>query len=97
MGHGSTLKVGLVIPHLDLRSYRSRNRDSPLCRGPERRRVRFSNNEGSLTLNVERGTFELLLLFEECVFDGLHPLRRVGYFEGGGVFLILIIHKVYFD
>jgi hypothetical protein len=32
-----------------------------------------------------------LLIFEKCVFNGLHPLGWVGHFEGGGVFLILII------
>ncbi len=34
---------------------------------------------------------EELFFFEQSVFDGLHPLGRIGDLEGGGVFLTIFI------
>ncbi len=48
-------------------------------------------------INPERGTLEPLLLFEECIFNRLHPLGRVGDFKGRAVFLVVIVQKIYFN
>ena len=36
-------------------------------------------------------------IFEQAVFNGVDPLRRVGDFKGGGIFLVIFIDKVDFD
>ena len=46
---------------------------------------------------TEDNRTENLLFFEKCVFDCLHPLRRVGDFKGRSIFLIVIVQKIYFN
>jgi len=45
----------------------------------------------------EDNKIEDLGFLEERVFNCLHPLGRVGDFKGRGVFLIVIVQKIYFD
>ena len=48
-------------------------------------------------MSISMVGFQMPLFFNQVVLNRLHPLGRVGHFEGSGVFFILRIDKIYFN